>query len=364
MIFMQIQMEQHTVREVFNGYSDNAEDGVYAFGGKLSVRPPFQREFCYNGAKQAAVIETVMQGFPLNVMYWCHDGNGNYELLDGQQRTLCLCKYVNGEFAVKNRYFHNLTQTEKDQILDYPLMIYVCEGTDKEKLDWFKIVNIAGEKLFDQELRNAVYAGSWLADAKRYFSKNGCAAYQLGSKYLNGSAIRQDYLQTVIEWIASIDGNSIEGYMAIHQHDTNAAALWIYFQSVINWVRTVFPNYRREMKGIQWGLLYNRFKDSAVDPAAFEERIKALMMDDEVQKRSGIYEYLLSGDESKLGIRTFTDNQKRIAYEQQDGICVHCGQHFEIDQMDGDHITPWRDGGKTVQENCQMLCRHCNRSHR
>lgn len=360
---MQIQMEQHTVREVFNGYSDNAEDGVYAFGGKLSVRPPFQREFCYDGVKQAAVIETVMQGFPLNVMYWCHDGSGNYELLDGQQRTLCLCKYVNGEFAVKNRYFHNLTQTEKDQILDYPLMIYVCEGTDKEKLDWFRIVNIAGEKLYEQELRNAVYTGSWLADAKRYFSKTGCAAYQLGSKYLNGSAIRQDYLQTVIEWIASIDGSSIEGYMAIHQHDTNAAALWIYFQSVINWVKTVFPTYRKEMKGIKWGLLYNRFKDAAVDPAAFEEQIKVLMMDDEVQKRSGIYEYLLSGDESKLGIRTFTDNQKRIAYEKQNGICVHCGQHFEIEQMDGDHITPWRDGGKTVQDNCQMLCRHCNRSH-
>ena len=174
-------------------------------------------------------------------------------------------------------------------------------------------------------MRNAVYTGSWLADAKRYFSKTGCAAYQLGSKYLNGSAIRQDYLQTVIEWIASIDGSSIEGYMAIHQHDTNAAALWIYFQSVINWVKTVFPAYRKEMKGIKWGLLYNRFKDAAVDPAAFEERIKALMMDDEVQKRSGIYEYLLSGDESKLGIRTFTDNQKRIAYEQQNGICVHCG---------------------------------------
>jgi len=362
---MQIRMEQHTIREVFEGYTNNDENGVFAFGGKLSVRPPFQRNFCYIGAQQAAVIETVIQGFPLNVMYWCHDGNGNYELLDGQQRTISICKYVNGDFSLNNRYFHNLTRTEKDQILDYPLMIYVCEGTDKEKLDWFRIVNIAGEKLYEQELRNAVYTGTWLADAKRYFSKTGCAAYQIGNKYLKGSAIRQEYLQTAIEWIASIDGISIEEYMAIHQHDADANDLWLYYQSVINWAKMLFPKPKKGITDTQdWGLLYNKYHNNNYHVQTLENEIKELIMDDDVTKNAGIIPYILSEktkhDEKYLSLRTFTDAQKMRAYTRQDGVCPICGNHFEYEEMEGDHIVPWSKGGKTVDENCQMLCKRCN----
>ena len=256
---MNIQLKEMTIAEIINGYEDNDENGVTAYGGKLNVRPPFQREFVYDEKERNAVIDTIFKGFPLNVMYWCDDGNNNYELLDGQQRTISFCQYADGKFSVmidgNPKGFNNLTEAEKQAFLDYKLMIYVCSGTDKEKLDWFKTINIAGEQLTPQELRNAVYTGSWLTDAKRYFSKNGCAAYKIGSKLLNGSPIRQDYLETAISWISDRDGTDIENYMATHQHDSSASALWIYYQNVINWVTTVFPNYRKEMKGIKWGLL-------------------------------------------------------------------------------------------------------------
>jgi hypothetical protein len=178
-------------------------------------------------------------------MYWVKNADDSYEVLDGQQRTISICEYVAGNFSLDFQYFHNLEDVEKEQILDYKLMVYFCEGNDKEKLDWFKTINIAGEKLTDQELRNAIYTGTWLTDAKRYFSKSGCAAYQIGSDYLSGSPIRQEYLETAISWINS--GN-IEHYMSENQHKPNANELWLYYQNVINWVRVVFPNYRREMK--------------------------------------------------------------------------------------------------------------------
>ena len=187
-------------------------------------------------------------------MYWSKNGD-SFELLDGQQRTLSICQYVNGDFSVDSKGFNNLTKDLQDKILDYKLMIYICEGTPSEKLDWFKIINIAGEKLTDQELRNSQYTGTWLHDAKRHFSKTGCPAYQIGEKYLNGSTIRQDYLETVLRWISDRDGIEIEDYMAEHQQDSDANELWVYYQAVLDWVKRLFPNYRREMKGIDWGVL-------------------------------------------------------------------------------------------------------------
>ena len=237
-------------------------------------------------------------------------------------------------------------------------MVYLCSGTDSEKLEWFKTINIAGEKLTEQELRNAVYVGTWVADAKKYFSKNGCAAYGIGSNYLTGSANRQDYLETAIDWIS---GGEIEDYMSKHQHDPNALALWNYFQSVITWVKGTFPKYRKEMKGIDWGTLYNKYKDVLQDTAKLEAQITDLMKDEDVTKKSGIYPYVLTGEEKYLSIRAFTDNQKREAYERQNGICVKCGKHFELNEMEADHITPWHSGGKTSAENCQMLCKDDNR---
>ena len=242
---MQIELHKITVRELTEGYENNNENGVRAYGGRLDVRPPYQREFVYKEKQRDAVIDTLTQGFPLNVMYWavrekgancvpqfgehicedagdssavpqfgehiCEDADDSsanvpsFEIIDGQQRTISICQYVNGDFAFDFRYFHNLQLDEQEQILNYELQVYICSGTDSEKLKWFKTINIAGEELTNQELRNAVYAGSWVTDAKRYFSKRGAPAAQIGSDYLTGSAIRQEYLETAISWIS--DGN-------------------------------------------------------------------------------------------------------------------------------------------------------------
>lgn len=251
-----------------------------------------------------------------------------------------------------------MQEDEQKNILDYELMVYFCEGSDSEKLQWFKTINIAGEKLTEQEIRNAVYSGAWTTDAKRYFSKRNCAAENIAKDYMNGSAIRQDFLETAIDWISK--GN-IEAYMGNNQHETNANELWLYFQGVINWVKALFPNYRKEMKGLDWGLWYNKLKDGKFDSAKLEEEVSRLMQDEDVTNRRGIYEYVLFGDEKHLNIRTFRESDKRYAYESQLGICVRCGKHFPIEEMEADHITPWCEGGKTEKENCQMLCRRCNR---
>ena len=360
---MKIELQKIKIKDVFDGYKDSNEEGVVGYGGKLDIRPKFQREFVYKDTQRNAVIDTIRKEFPLNVMYWSvvknDDGSlKGYEILDGQQRTISFCQYMQGDFSIDNKYFHSLTNDERAQIENYDLYIYICDGTDSEKLEWFKTINIAGEKLTDQELRNAVYAGPWLTDAKRHFSKSGCAAYGLAEKYMNGSPIRQDYLQSALKWIS---GGNIEEYMSKHQFNDNASELWQYFQTVIAWVQMLFPNYRKEMKGLEWGEFYNKYHENSYDAQKMEERIVELMQDEDVTNKRGIYEYLLCGDERHLSIRAFTDNMKREAYERQQGICPNCGQHFEINEMEADHITPWSQGGTTTPENCQMLCRDCNR---
>ena len=355
---MKIELKEITIRELTEGYIDNAENGVKGFGGKLDIRPPYQREFIYKEKQRNAVIDTIKKEFPLNVMYWAVREDGNYEVIDGQQRTISICQYVEGDFSFNGLYFHNHQKDAKEQILDYKLMVYLCSGTDTEKLEWFKTINIAGEKLTDQELRNAVYSGSWVSDAKRYFSKSGCVAYSIGSNYLSGSAIRQEYLETAIDWISK--GN-IEDYMARHQAVEKADELWQYFQLVINWVKVLFPKYRKEMKGVEWGFLYNEFKNSDFSSVELEAKVAKLMMDDDVTNKKGIYEYVLSGKEKHLNIRAFTDNQKREAYERQNGKCPVCKEDFKIEEMEADHITPWHESGKTIATNCQMLCKEDNR---
>lgn len=358
---MKIELKEISISELVSEYADNQENGVVAYGGKLDVRPPYQREFVYGDKERMAVIDTVMQGFPLNVMYWAVRDDGTYEIIDGQQRTISICQYVKGDFAYMFRYFHNLTQDEQQKILDYKLMVYFCEGTDSEKLKWFETINIAGKELTKQELRNAVYSGSWVSDAKRYFSKNGCVAYQIGGKYLNGSAIRQEYLETAIAWLSK--GN-IEVYMSKHQHDKNALALWQYFQSVITWVEGTFvhtPERQRIMKGVDWGELYDVYHTQVIDTKAIEDEIRQLILDDDVTNKKGIFAYVLTRKEKHLNIRAFSEAQKLAAYERQQGVCAECRGHFELSQMEADHITPWHAGGRTIADNCQMLCRECNR---
>jgi len=358
---MKIELHRILIRKVIAGYKDSAEEGVVAYAGKLDIRPKYQREFVYKEKQRNAVIETIKNNFPLNVMYWMIREDGGYEMLDGQQRTISIGQYVNGDFSLNERYFHNLTKTEQDQILDYELMIYFCEGTDKERLDWFTVINTYGEKVNEQEIRNAVYTGPWLSDAKLKFSKTNCVAYLLandGGKLVNGSPIRQEFLQTALSWI---NDGKIENYMAKHQHDKNADELWQYFQDVIAWTRKTFTNYRKEMSSVQWGFLYNEFKNQKVDSKKLEKEIAKLMEDEDVTNKKGIYSYVLTREEKHLNIRAFNPKQKREAYERQKGICPVCKEHFEIQEMQADHITPWHEGGKTTEENCQMLCKDDNR---
>lgn len=364
---MKIDLHKITIRKVISGYKDSAEEGVTAYNGKLNIRPKYQREFVYKEKQRDAVIETIKNSFPLNVMYWMIREDGGYEVLDGQQRTISIGQYVTGDFSLNDRFFHNLTKEEQEKILDYELMIYFCQGTDKERLDWFRIINIAGEKLTDQEIRNAVYTGPWLSDAKLKFSKSNCAAYLLandGGSLISGSPIRQEYLETALSWI---NDGKIEDYMAKHQHNKSAEELWDYFQNVIAWVRKIFPNYHREMSNVPWGVLYNQFKNKKFDPKKLEKEVTELMQDEDVTKKSGIYEFVLTRNEKFLNIRAFTDKMKREAYERHKGICPHCkGENkkkkWEIEEMEADHIKPWREGGKTTAENCQMLCKEHNRT--
>ena len=358
---MKIELKEIKIRDLCKGYADRELDGVVGYDGKLDIRPPFQREFIYNEKQRNAVIDTVRKGFPLNVMYWSKNpSEDTYELLDGQQRTISICQYVNGDFSINYQFMFNLTDKEQEQILDYPLMVYVCEGDEREKLEWFETINIAGVKLANQELRNAVYTGPWLSDAKRHFSKPNCAGYNLGKNYVSGSCLRQDYLEEALLWIADRDGKEIKDYMSEHQNDKDCAELWQYFQQVINWVKIVYPKYDALQKGIKWGIYYNAHKDDRFNANDLQQKVDELILDDDVTNKKGIFEYLIDNQEKHLSIRAFSTAMRNEAYKRQEGICPKCGKHFEINEMQADHIKPWHLGGKTVAENCQMLCSSCN----
>lgn len=359
---MKTEKREIAIRDIVNGYVDNEENGCFGYRGLLNIRPAFQREFVYNEKQRNDVIDSIVNDFPLNTFYWGKNADGTYDMIDGQQRTISFCQYVNGDYSIDYKYFKNLSEEQQQQILDYKIYVYICDGSYDEKLKWFNRINIAGEVLTKQELRNAVYTGKWLTDAKIHFSKNNCQAYNIGKNYVKGRTDRQEILETVLDWIS--DGN-IEDYMSKHSQDNDASELWNYFRSVIEWVQNVFRVYRREMKGLNWGRLYNIYKNVEYNPDFIEKDTAALMADEEVQKKSGIYEYLLSGKnpncERLLNLRAFSSGDMRTVYERQKGICPKCGKHFEIEEMEGDHIIPWSKGGKTTIDNCQMLCKHCNK---
>ena len=282
--------------------------------------------------------------------------------MDGQQRTISICDYVKGVFSVDGHYFHSLSAKLQQTILDYKLMVYFCYGDDDEKLAWFKVVNIAGEKLLDQEIRNATYAEKFVNEARSYFSQRNCAAYRLAKDYVVGDPIRQDFLETALKWISDAQGCSIEEYMSAHKFG-DAEELIKYFRDVIAWVKKIFPNLRvKLMKGLKWGIFYNAHKDDDLDATELEQKISRLLKDKEVTSKRGIYEYLLTGEEKHLSLRQFDDDIKQEVYEQQGGNCKRCGKHFaSAEEMDADHITPWSAGGKTTIDNCQLLCKPCNR---
>lgn len=368
---MTIKQINVTIGEITNGYINNEEQGVRGYGGLLDIRPPYQREFIYNENEQRAVIETVLHNYPLNVMYWVkrsEDAECPYEVMDGQQRTLSLCEYVADAFAVDFKNFSNQPTDVRKKILDYQLTVYVCEGEESEKLEWFKTINIAGKPLNEQEIRNAVYAGPFVSDAKKHFSKSNCGAYRLGKDLVNGSPIRQDFLKKALEWMADHETRqgklqSAVGYMAKHQHEPNAIPLFTYFQNVLHWAISNFnmKKFKKIMKGLDWAKFYDLYHEKPLDLVKIEKQITDLVGDDEIQKPQGIIPYVLTGDEHYLDLRSFPDKIKLAVWEKQGHKCVLCGKEFDIVSMEGDHITPWREGGRTVIENCQMLCRECNR---
>lgn len=365
---MKIALHSIKVAELVAGFEDKAEEGVRGYNGRLNIRPPYQREFIYGEKQRNEVIHTVRKGFPLNTMYWVKAGDNELELMDGQQRTISICQYIQGDFSVEidgsPMNFSNLTDNKRQEILNYELSVYVCEGTDSEKLDWFKIINIAGKPLTNQELRNAIYTGPWLADAKRWFSKTSAPAIQEGrDKLVSGSTIRQEVFETALDWISS---GEIESYMSQHQHDKDAQELWQYWQAVFDWVKRAFPNQdsarTKLMKGLPWGKFYNEHKNDKLNAAELERRIVELIDDDEVDSKKGIYEFLLTGNDKTLSLRAFDEKTKQKVYAKQKGICPVCKKHYPLQDMEADHILPWSGGGKTTQENCQMLCKLDNRT--
>lgn len=362
---MKINKTYIKVSDLFEGWKDSQEEGVVAYGGRLDVRPKYQREFVYKDEQRNAVIDTVMKHFPLNTMYWVKTSDDHYEVLDGQQRTISICQYLSNDFSVEfsgNRHiFRSLPEDVKKAILDYELDVYVCEGGDAEKLEWFKTINIAGEKLTDQEIRNAVYSGAWVTEAKRYFSKTKCAAFNIGEKYVKAVVNRQELLEKALMWIADSKGVKIDDYMSHHKDDVECSELWDYYRGMIRWIETTFPHYYREMKGVDWGTLYNEHKDFKPVVSELEEEISRLMKDEDVTNRQGIFRYVLTHDERWLSIRAFNNTDRQLAYAKQNGVCPICGKHYEIEEMEADHIVPWSKGGKTIPSNCQMLCKKCNK---
>lgn len=377
---MDIKLVNIKVKELVENYVDDDENGVLGYNKKLNIRPKYQREFIYDDQKAKAVIKTITKGFPLNVMYWCKNDDGTFELLDGQQRTISICRFVTSAMysdkyfnSTLPRGYNNLTKDEREVIDNYNLMIYICEGSEAERLDWFKTINIAGLKLTDQELRNAQYTGEWLTDAKRHFSKLNCPGYNLGKDYINGECDRQAYLEEALSWIADSKKTTIEDYMKDHQHSQNCNELWLYYNAVITWTNTIFgkidKQYRKFLKGLPIGIFYNKYSSNDYDPSDIAKRVKELMLDSEVQSKKGIFEYLLSGNEKTLSLRTFDDGQKLELYDKCKGLCVRCkslnkptkNKVWDITEMEADHIIPWHKGGKTTLENGQMLCVNCNR---
>ena len=377
------------VKDIVKGYVDNSEtdEGIYGYDGKLNIRPKYQRNYVYDDKKRNAVIDTISKNFPLGLMYWVKNDDNTFEILDGQQRTISICEFVRiddpakgfsiaGLFGNKHaRTFDTLLKSEQDAILNYPLLVYVCEGDDIDRLRWFETINIAGEKLSEQEIRNAQYCCSWLTDAKRYFSKRNSAGQQLATKpnlYIKlptaNNWNRQGGLEKVLRWyIDDIkDTLKLENFMLSMKQQSkidptlDATNLWEYFKSVIAWVRRLFPKYRKGMEEVEWGILYNQYHQNDYVVEQIEQEVAKLYADDDVDKKSGIYYYIFDKKEKHLNLRQFEDWQKQTVYERQEHKCNDCGQHYELKDMEAHHIRRWVDGGHTTIENCVLLCQDCH----
>lgn len=376
-------IENLTIADVIDGYVDNSdnEEGIYGYGGNLNIRPKYQRNYVYDNEKRDAVIRTLSKGFPLGIMYWVKNGDGTYEILDGQQRTISICQFIadgmKGKgFSVTGIFNHDkatawggLTHKEQEELLSRKLLVYECDDADEERLEWFDTINIAGEKLTKQEIRNANYSCAWLTDARRYFSKTrNNAAKNRGTNYVSAEWNRQGGLEKVIKWFINDLNNAdkINEFMSDMKQTsdfcgvTEATELWEYYIAVINWAKKLFPKKRERMDKVEWGILYNKYHENEYDVDEIEIRVAELYDDRDVTSKEGIYEYIFDNSESHLHIRQFSPEIKTHVYELQGQKCKDCGQHFELADLQAHHNIRWIDGGHTTIENCVLLCRNCH----
>ena len=368
---MKISPEKILIRELVDGYGKDEEGRVVGWGGKLDIRPPYQREYIHenNAEFKENLIKSVYFQRPINLIYFAKTGKETYELLDGQQRILTICKYViEREFSIelegKICYFGQLEAEENDnRIWDYSVHVHICEGEVKELMEWFRTINTGAHKLSDQELRNSLYNGPWVTDAKRWFTKKGGQA-EMCARYMKGKRERQEHLEQIIKWkIGSTIHEDICSFMANHQHYQDASELWNYFKNIDEWILKWFDEHKSLIGG-DWGRLYRDYKDQEYDPKHTRARAKELLEDHEVKATYGIYEYILSGEteEKFLNLRTFDKATKQKVWLAQEKKCKFCNKLLTLKDAHADHIKPWSENGATEQQNCQVLCVPCNLS--
>ena len=375
-----------TVADICKGFTYNELEGKGLFGldGRLTIQPEYQRHYIYNdGKRDVAVIESLLKGYPIGLIYFNRTADGRLEVLDGQQRITSFGRFVTGKFAIKDendnvQYFSGLSEELQKRIMESPLLIYECEGEEKEIKEWFKTINIVGVPLNEQELLNAIFSGEFVNAAKRVFSNSQNAEVQKWSHYVKGDVKRQDYLAEALKWVCHSKGMTVDAYISMHRHDSSINELENYFRSVIDWVSTVFTMVERDMCGLEWGRLYESYHNTPYSVERITDRVQTLQADESIKCRRNIYEYVLGGetDTKLLNIRIFEESTKKLAYKRQTdsakekGVsnCPLCAigsnankiRIYSINEMDADHVTAWSKGGATSIENCEMLCKTHN----
>ena len=384
---MKTVLKHYTVEEISNGFVYNEFEGKGLFGlsGNLTIQPEYQRNYIYaDGKRDVAVIESLLKGYPLGLFYFNKVDESRLEVLDGQQRITSFGRFVMDKFAIRDnngmpQYFSGLAEDKQARILSADLLVYECQGEESEIKEWFKTINIAGVPLNEQELLNAVYSGPFVTLGKEEFSNSQNSNIQKWSAYISGSAARQDFWERALEWVSKGQQN-VGTYMALHRNDRDIKEVKTYFTSVIDWVSSVFPDLENEMRGLEWGELYERFHGTSYNPTSVQREVQTLYADPFVKNRRGIFEFILGNkvDTKLLDIRIFDEATKRSTYAKQSeearskGIsnCPDCARghsaniskFWKIDEMDADHVEAWRKGGATMSSNCQMLCKTHNRA--
>ena len=374
-----------TIKDICKGFTYNELEGKGLFGlsGKLTIQPEYQRNYIYaDGKKDVAVIESILKGYPLGIIYFNKTAEDKFEVLDGQQRITSIGRYYKSKFAIKNengyeKHFDSIEDDLRKKIEDTNLLIYECEGEEKEIKEWFETINIVGVPLNDQERLNAIYSGKFVTLCKEEFSNSQNVNIQKWSAYIKGSANRQEFLAVALDWVSK---GKIDNYMSLHRRDDNINEVKVYFNSVIDWVSGVFIEVKKEMSGIEWGRLYELYHNNAYNPTEIQSKVKYLYGDPCVRNRKNIFEYLLGGEEDTklLDVRVFDEPIKRKVYNDQTKIaeskgisnCPLCAignnsnktKIWALTDMDADHETAWSKGGATDITNCEMLCKTHNRA--